>query len=227
MEFVGKDYTLLVTIVNSDGGSRVMQTASELGSRYNIILRSRGTVQAKLMRLLGIDSLERETVLTLFGRRLDEDTLSSFVERLQLDKPGNGITFVLSVGKVMSCMGNYRAEGSALPRPDSGDGELLFDLVMSIVSRGYSEDVVDAARGAGAEGGTIINARGTGIHETTQFFGISIEPEKEIILNLVLRDKTRRVVDAIVKATRMESPGRGIAMVLPVDRALGIAHLKK
>ena len=60
-----------------------------------------------------------------------------------------------------------------------------FELIITIINRGFSEDVVDAAKSAGAQGGTVLHARGTGVHEAEKFFGISIQPEKEMVLTLV------------------------------------------
>jgi nitrogen regulatory protein PII len=98
-------------------------------------------------------------------------------------------------------------------------------LIVTIVKKGWSERVVHAARCAGARGGTIVHGRGVGIHEQKKLLGIPIEPEKEIILTLVHRDKTNAVLKAIVDAGRLEKPGTGIGFVLNVDKVVGIVHL--
>jgi nitrogen regulatory protein P-II 1 len=99
------------------------------------------------------------------------------------------------------------------------------DLIVTIVSKGRSERVVKASKEAGAEGGTILFARGTGIHETKSFFGIPIEPEKEMILTIVPEKITSTVLEAIVQAGDLHTPGAGIAFVLPVKAVAGICHL--
>lgn len=99
-----------------------------------------------------------------------------------------------------------------------------FDLIVTIVSKGKASAVMEAAREAGAEGGTIVFGRGTGIHERMRLFNIPIEPEKEIILTLVPTDLAQRVSDAIEQAAELSEPGRGIAFVLPVKRVMGIVH---
>ena len=66
------------------------------------------------------------------------------------------------------------------------DTERKFDLIVTIVNRGFADEVMNAARAAGAHGGTILWARGSGVHETEKFFGISIQPEKELVLILVI-----------------------------------------
>jgi nitrogen regulatory protein PII len=99
-------------------------------------------------------------------------------------------------------------------------------LIITVVNRSHAEDVVAAARSAGAEGSTIINARGTGIHEKMSFFGVTIEPEKEIVLTMIRKDIADDVMAAIVKAAKLDAPGKGIAFMLDVEKVAGVAHMK-
>jgi nitrogen regulatory protein PII len=105
--------------------------------------------------------------------------------------------------------------------------QIEFDLIVTIVNRGFAEEVVCAAKAAGAEGGTIVNGRGTGVHENAKLFGITIEPEKEIVLTLIDRAKTKNVLEAITKSVDLNKPGKGVAFVLGVEKAIGICHLLK
>lgn len=101
----------------------------------------------------------------------------------------------------------------------------LFDLIVTIISLGASEKILQASRRAGAEGGTIILGRGTGIHEKKKLLGIPIEPEKEIILTAVPRTKTQDVLAAIIEAGELNKPGTGIAFVLELKEIAGVCHL--
>lgn len=100
-----------------------------------------------------------------------------------------------------------------------------FKLIITIVNSGHTDEVMDAAKEKGAEGGTIVNGRGMGIHEDLKFFGVAIEPEKEVVLTLVAAQKADAVLENIVLRAGLDAPGRGIAFILPVDRAAGIPHL--
>lgn len=100
-----------------------------------------------------------------------------------------------------------------------------FQLIVTIVFKGFVEDIVEAAKSAGAEGSTIINGRGTGIHENTKLLGMLIEPEKEIILTLVPIEISANVLKAICAAGNLDQPNKGIAFVLDVEKVSGICHL--
>ncbi len=60
-----------------------------------------------------------------------------------------------------------------------------YELVLCIVNAGFSEAVMDAAKEVGARGGTVIHARGTANREAEQFFNITIQPDKEVVMILV------------------------------------------
>ncbi|MCR4408697.1 MAG: P-II family nitrogen regulator [Candidatus Saccharicenans sp.] len=100
-----------------------------------------------------------------------------------------------------------------------------FDLIVTIVRMGFSEKIIEASRQAGAEGGTIIVGRGTGVHERKKLLGIPVEPEKEIIFSVVPSNRTQQILEAIVRAGELDKPGAGIAFVLELKQVAGICHL--
>ena len=100
-------------------------------------------------------------------------------------------------------------------------------LIVSIVRKGWGSTVLEASVKAGARGGTVLFGRGAGIHEQEKIFGMSIEPEKEILLTLTRSDQVDTVLAEIVRAAELNDTGRGIAFVLPVERMVGVAHFMK
>ncbi|MEX2351021.1 MAG: P-II family nitrogen regulator [Balneolaceae bacterium] len=99
-----------------------------------------------------------------------------------------------------------------------------FKLIVTIVNKGQCSKVLDASREAGAEGGTILRGRGSGIHEKAKLFSLTIEPEKDLILTLVPETLSKQVLSAIVKASELDEPGHGIAFILDIDQTAGINH---
>ena len=100
--------------------------------------------------------------------------------------------------------------------------EYNHEAIFCIVNSGYSELVMDAAKKLGARGGTVINARGTAPKDAESFFGITIQPEKEIVMILVPSSIKEDVLHALYKEAGLDTAGQGIAFALPVDSVVGI-----
>ena len=100
-----------------------------------------------------------------------------------------------------------------------------YEMIVCIVNNGFSDDVMSAAREYGAKGGTVLTARGTANQEAETFFGISIQPEKEVVLILVPAKIKDDILHAIYQKVGLATPGQGIAFTLPVENAVGLPGL--
>ena len=96
-------------------------------------------------------------------------------------------------------------------------------MIMCIIDSGFSEAVMEAAKEEGARGGTVIHARGTANKEAEQFFNISIQPDKEIVMILVPSEIKDNVLHALYRSAGLKTEGHGIAFSLPVDDVVGIS----
>ena len=100
------------------------------------------------------------------------------------------------------------------------------EVIFCIVNTGFSETVMEAAKDAGARGGTILNARGTANKEAESFFHIAIQPEKEIVMILVDSSIKDAVLHALYQKAGLDTMGQGIAFSLPVDEVVGLTPWK-
>ncbi len=101
------------------------------------------------------------------------------------------------------------------------------EVIFCIVNAGFSDAVMDAAKEFGARGGTVIHARGTASLEAEKLFGITVQPEKEIVMILVQKEIKNDILHALYKAVGLNTPGQGIAFSMPVDATVGLAEPPK
>ena len=94
--------------------------------------------------------------------------------------------------------------------------EKKYEMVVCIVNAGFSQNVVEAARAAGARGGTVIRARGTANPEAEEFFNIHIQPEKEMVIMLVPKAIKDEVIRTVYKEAGLGAEAQGIAFSMPV-----------
>ena len=102
-----------------------------------------------------------------------------------------------------------------------------YEMVLCIVNAGYSEVVMDAAKEVGARGGTVIHARGTANKEAEQFFHITIQPDKEIVMILFPAEIKDTVLHAVYQSAGLKTEGQGIAFSLAVDETVGITPVEE
>ncbi len=96
--------------------------------------------------------------------------------------------------------------------------ESKYELLLCVVNAGYSQNVMEAARSAGAKGGTIVRARGTANPESEEFFNITIRPDKEIVMIVALEDVKDAIMKAVYKECGPASDAQGLLFSLPVSR---------
>lgn len=98
----------------------------------------------------------------------------------------------------------------------------MYHIINIIVDKGRAEEVITAATKAGSKGGTVINARGSGVHETSKVFDMEIEPEKEVVIVLSEIERTGDIVAAIRESLKIDEPGNGIIYIQETSRTYGI-----
>jgi nitrogen regulatory protein PII len=99
---------------------------------------------------------------------------------------------------------------------------MRFKIVLALVKTEKTDPVIDAAKEAGATGATILPGRGTGIHEAKSFFGLSLEAQTDIIVFLIEEHIVQNILESINTAGEFSKPGTGIAIVLPVEKVIGL-----
>ena len=98
-----------------------------------------------------------------------------------------------------------------------------YELVMCVVNSGFSELVMDAAKEAGARGGTVLSGHGTANKEAEEFFNISIEPLKDIVMIAVQKEIKDEVLKAVYEKAGFNTDAKGIAFTIPIDDVAGIS----
>ena len=195
---------LLYSILRYGDSGRFVQLAREQGAGGATVFLAKGTAPGSLLSALGIGSSKREVVLVLAG----EDTAAKIVESARRDGKIEGISILI---------GNAGEEKM----------ETKLKMITIIVNSGYCEDVMDAARKAGATGGTVTHARGTAPNDGSEkFFGVTIVPEKEMITIVADNEKTKAIVEAVKNLKCLDQPGVGIMYVQDVKEFINLGKTK-
>lgn len=211
---------LITIIVNYGMGSKILQTARKYGLPGGTICLGQGTINNRLLEFLGLAELKKEIILMVAQKEPARQVLQQLNEKFEFDKPNHGVAFTTSVSEVV---GSRKCQdANSEEEEESGVAETMYQVISVVVDRGKAEEVIDAATEAGSTGGTIINARGSGVHETSKLFAMEIEPEKELVLIISKEEKTAAIITAIRKHLQIDEPGHGIIFIQNINQVYGL-----
>ncbi len=98
-------------------------------------------------------------------------------------------------------------------------------LLITIVEKGLGSKVIEVSKTCGCEGGTIIPGQGTSGKSASSFWGLTFDPERDVVFSLIEKDKVRTVMDTISENLDLNEPNKGISFIVNVQAAAGISHL--
>ena len=101
------------------------------------------------------------------------------------------------------------------------------ELLIVITNQGCTDQVMDAARSAGATGGTSIHAKGTGTELARKFFGVSIAAEKELVFIVAAAESRRDIMKAVMAQAGMQTKAQSLVFSLPVSEIAGLRLLEE
>jgi nitrogen regulatory protein PII len=211
-------YELICIILNYGLGSKIMQTARKHGISGGTVFLGKGTVKSRLLDFLALSDVRKEIVLMVSGKSAVNDVMKLLNDKFEFEKPGHGVAFTVSVNDIIGARNCERSAGEE----KRGADNKMYEVITVVVDKGRAENVIEVATKAGSKGGTIINARGSGIHETMKLFSMDIEPEKEIVMILSEKETTDTIVSSIRGQLKIDEPGNGIIFTVDVNKAYGL-----
>jgi len=219
---------MMTTIVDRKIASSYAKLYQENQLNVMFLSLGYGTVSNETMDMLGLESKEK-TVVTAVIEEEKWLTVKKQLEKvLKIDAPGGGVAFTVP----LSSIGGRKAlqfliendkyekkEESTLKNTDH-------DLIVVISELGYTNLIMDAARKAGAYGGTVIHAKGTGMATAEKFMGVSLAQEKELIYIVVKSGQKNPIMQAIMEEAGLNTKAKAICFSLPVTDTAGLRLLE-
>ena len=163
--------------------------------------------------MLGLGESTKDVILMILEDSVLDVVYKTIQRATSKERRGFGEIFVTDVDAF------FRSGSDGIKRDEEPKRKVntMNEMICAIVNKGYADDVMAAARKAGAGGGTVVNARGTARETDEQFFGTHIVPEKEMLMIIVPSEKKEAVLESIRNLKCLREPGMGIAYSTPVE----------
>ena len=216
----------MVTIVDRGKGDRVVDLCRARHVAVQLVMLGHGTASAEVMDYLGLDEPEKDIVLSLVPGALSADIFRALESELHFARPGAGIAFSLALSGISAAAHSRITHGRGeLCLPQEGMDmaqEQQHELIVAVTDADGVDIVMDAARGAGARGGTVAKAREACSETAQKLFGLTIQPEKELVLIVVPGSIRQAVMQAICTAVSQQTQHHAFTFSLPVSGVLGL-----
>ena len=210
---------LLISMEGRNKGDDFVDVTKAAGARGGTIAVGRAVVDNRLLQMLALADMLQDVVFNLL--RDEAEAVSEAIRTAYRSPSGkiSGLAIMLDVSDMLiRVQPQDHNPGRNAPAPRSEPMNSGHTLLTVIVNHGYADDVMAEARKAGASGGTILNARGTGREEDVKFFGITLVPEKEMLMIVAENNKADAILEAIRKIPNLTEPGGGIVYAMNVEK---------
>lgn len=220
---------LMITVADRKQLPTFLEFYEKHQVNVGVLALGRGLASSEVLDYLGLEDAVKAVAVSVVTDSVWTALKKGLEQELRIDIPGSGIVFTVPMGSIggkrqllfLTAGQNYeKGEESVLKGTDH-------ELVIVITNQGYTELVMDAARDAGAAGGTMLHARGVGMKYAEKFLGVSLVAEKELILMVVKTEKKNEIMKAVMDEAGLESRARSVVFSLPVTSTAGLRLLEE
>lgn len=220
---------MMVTVVNRSQAEKFLLFYKEEQLEVLLVALGAGTAGSEMLDYFGLEASEKAVIFSFVTDDIWAKIKKDLQRRMQIDVPDRGIAFIIplsSIGGKRELM--FLTEHQGFEKGEENElKDTVYELLVVIANQGYIELVMDAARSAGAAGGTVIHAKGTGMERAEHFLGVSLAAEKEIIFIVAKKELKNDIMKAVMKDAGMESKAKAIVFSLPVTSTAGLRLLEE
>lgn len=193
---------LVTLILPRSLGSKKMNKLKDLGGSYITCVYGMAIEDGEILSLLKMNKKRKEIVRALIDEKEGENILDKLDFKQTKDQ----------------------SIGFTVDLDNKGDEEMKYLALYVIVDRHEGDRVIKIAQKNGANGATVMHGRGAGVLQESILMNMTIEPEKDIVLMLVEKDKAELIKDAIYEEMSLKDPSKGIIFTIPVTDVRGLVE---
>lgn len=221
-----KGIKLVITIVERRQGKKIAELFSKNGVEWHYQSTGMGTASSELLDVLGFGTSERDVLFSMAEENVVRKMMYNLNNDLREYVQAKGIIFLVSLTGMSSLVAAKlfeSAEKSGEEGDEKVEGTSNNSLIMVIVNQGHTDKVMETAKKAGARGGTILKARFNGSEESKQFYGITLQAEKEIIMILAGNPNRNLIMESINKEHGVNTEAGAMICSMAVEQVVRLS----
>ena len=223
------NFHLILTILNRKYEEEYIPFLEQYGVKRTASTLARGTATKSISEMFGLEHKEKTVFQSVVASAQVQPLFYGLISRFGINMPGTGIAMSIPLESIAGAPSlKYLTEGQeSFSSEEVRMKETKYSLITVIVEKGCSDMVMDAARDAGAKGGTVVHAKGTGTEQVSKFFGVSITPEKELIYIATRKSQRSEIMKAIMENAGPHTEAKAVVFSLPVEDIAGLTSVQE
>ena len=218
---------LVITMMDRDRRESMEAIFKSVGLPMSLTMLGRGTATMEHLSLNGLKATEKAVLSTVADSDKTRQLMRAAKVKMFIDIPGNGIMMSVPVksvggGKTLAYLNN----GEQQPARYTPELNGKYELIVIVANEGRTDQVMNAARAAGATGGTVLHGKGTGSQNPKKFYNVSIASEKEVILMVAQNDRKAAIMQSVLHHAGPDSEAGAILFSLPVSEVAGFGLME-
>lgn len=213
--------SLLTMIINHSQEEEFVNFLKDKQAGFKNIIHATGTASDSVLDYFGLNEIKKCIILSVVPYNMSKHILKQLKKdkKIKIDEPGNGIAFTIPLSSGTQYMIDRYKD---IEVEDIDMKPANQHLIITIANEGSAETIMAAAKKAGATGGTTINGRGLEPNKIVKVLGLSLEPEKDVVLILAPDNKKNKIMEKIIEKCGSHKEQAGLCFSLPVDHVAGI-----
>ena len=211
----------IIAVVDRERADEMAELYQAAGLHLTLTKLGHGTAPREALSIYGLDATPKAIVSAVADGEMQKQIFKNAKRRMQIDIPGHGVMMAVPLksvagGRTLAYLTDRRETGG---KPEMEFGH---ELIVVILNEGYSDFVMDAAREAGAGGGTVLHAKGTGRSRGEQFFGVTLADEKDVVYIVAYADQKADIMRAVSQKAGPGTKAGAICFSLPISAVAGL-----
>ncbi len=222
---MNKRLMVLLSIVERDKGKKLIKELKNINIRMNFQCVGFGTAPTEMLDIFGLGTNDKDIVISLGSESTVKDMMANFGTAFESHSKYGGLMMVFktaAASRMLAELLNYNNTVETEKGSGSMKNEHHNDLIMISVNEGYSDDVMQVARKAGATGGTVMKGRLADIEQFAELGKGELDGEREILWILAPRQTSKQIMEDVNAEFGMTSKANGIIIAIPTEKAYKI-----
>ncbi len=222
---MNKRLMILLSILERDKGKKLIKVLENINIRMNFQCVGYGTAPTEMMDIFGLGSNDKDIVISLASESTVKEMMSDFGTSFESHNKYGGLMIILktsAAGRVLTELLNYNSNSVS----EKGNGPMKNEhhnnLILISVNEGYSDNVMEVARKAGATGGTVVKGRLADTQLVAALENVEIDEERELLLILAPLKTSKQIMEDVNREFGINSKANGIITAIPTEKAYKI-----